>query len=473
MAVREYIGARYVPIFADPIQWDPTLVYEPLTVVTDQGASYVSRQSVPTGILLSNTDYWILWADYNAQLQHYIDEVNTFDGRIDALEDALPITDFSSVNTVDARFDDIETAIGDNSSGIIKDINDIEIDIAAINNIIADDIILIGDSFIDGSTSGFVANWVTKFENSLPGSTVYNFSDRGAGFVKKGNAHNTNFVDQTNNAVSQITSKAKVSHILVFGGLNDVANNQDITSCESNATSIVNTLTQNFPKAKIVVCACNASIGMLVNADFKKLIKYYRAIKRGVNLANRFASVEFAGYWLCCGDDSYFLDNIHPSNVMGNRIMLANVYKALFGIGDWYSVYAYADGSVGSTYEGTWIEDFYNHFSEGFAISNGIVDIPSFFIQINPTNYIQIAQGSTQTFSLAECASLNSSKNPITVFTGYWSSASLSFTFRVVINHGTKQIGIQCMDGTMPASVSSNTYVFFTGCHQHMGNTSV
>ena len=100
MSVREYIGARYVPVFADPIQWDPTLVYEPLTVVTDQGASYVSRRYVPEGIQLDNTDYWVLWADFNAQLQHYINEVNTFDGRIDALEDALPIADYTSASTV-------------------------------------------------------------------------------------------------------------------------------------------------------------------------------------------------------------------------------------------------------------------------------------------------------------------------------------------------------------------------------------
>lgn len=111
MSVREYIGARYVPVFADPIQWDPTLVYEPLTVVTDQGASYVSRRMVPEGIQLDNTEYWVLWADFNAQLQHYIDEVNTFDGRIDALEDALPIADFSSISTIDGRFDTLEALL--------------------------------------------------------------------------------------------------------------------------------------------------------------------------------------------------------------------------------------------------------------------------------------------------------------------------------------------------------------------------
>ena len=33
MAVTQYIGARYVPLFADPMHWDSTRTYEPLTVV--------------------------------------------------------------------------------------------------------------------------------------------------------------------------------------------------------------------------------------------------------------------------------------------------------------------------------------------------------------------------------------------------------------------------------------------------------
>ena len=109
MAMREYVGARYVPIFADPTQWDITLKYEPLTVVTDNGASYVSRRYVPEGIQLTNTDYWILWADYNAQLQQLINEVDTFDGRIDDLEDALPIASFDDVNTVEAAISGLDT----------------------------------------------------------------------------------------------------------------------------------------------------------------------------------------------------------------------------------------------------------------------------------------------------------------------------------------------------------------------------
>ena len=51
MSVREYIGARYVPIFGrkgeESIIWDNSAPYEPLTVVLHQGNSYTSRQFVP------------------------------------------------------------------------------------------------------------------------------------------------------------------------------------------------------------------------------------------------------------------------------------------------------------------------------------------------------------------------------------------------------------------------------------------
>lgn len=116
MSVREYIGARYIPIFADPTQWDISNTYEYLTIVTNQGMSFVSRKDVPAGIQLDNTAYWIKWTDFNAQLQHYIDEVDTFDGRIDAVEDALPIADYSSQRTVSDAFDTVNETINDLSA---------------------------------------------------------------------------------------------------------------------------------------------------------------------------------------------------------------------------------------------------------------------------------------------------------------------------------------------------------------------
>ena len=89
MGVVQYIGARYVPLFTG--QWDNTKAYEPLCIVTHNGASYTSRQAVPVGIDISNSAYWALSGNYDAQVQSYIQTVKTFDGRIDALEDRFPV----------------------------------------------------------------------------------------------------------------------------------------------------------------------------------------------------------------------------------------------------------------------------------------------------------------------------------------------------------------------------------------------
>ena len=84
-----YKGARYIPIFADPAEWDNTRAYEYMTLVMHEGNSYISKTNVPTGIDISNEDYWLLTANYNAQVEQYRQEVQAFDGRITANADAI------------------------------------------------------------------------------------------------------------------------------------------------------------------------------------------------------------------------------------------------------------------------------------------------------------------------------------------------------------------------------------------------
>lgn len=67
-----YIGARYVPIFADPVEWDDEREYEPLTIVTYNGDCYTSKCYVPKGAQLppypdGQTKYWVKTSDYNYQ----------------------------------------------------------------------------------------------------------------------------------------------------------------------------------------------------------------------------------------------------------------------------------------------------------------------------------------------------------------------------------------------------------------------
>ena len=71
IAHRQYTGSRYVPIFGrvgeSSCDWDNTGDYEPLTIVLYQGNSYTSRQFVPAGADITNTDYWVLTGNFNAQ----------------------------------------------------------------------------------------------------------------------------------------------------------------------------------------------------------------------------------------------------------------------------------------------------------------------------------------------------------------------------------------------------------------------
>ena len=60
MAIREYIGARYIPRFIGT--YDPTQIYDALDVVDNgSGTSYIARKTVPAGTPLTDTDYWFVY----------------------------------------------------------------------------------------------------------------------------------------------------------------------------------------------------------------------------------------------------------------------------------------------------------------------------------------------------------------------------------------------------------------------------
>lgn len=82
MAERQYIGARYVPQFANPIQYDPSLIYEPLTVVMYNNASYTSKRTVPAGKAPTDGYYWVCTGNYNAQVEQYRQEVEAYKAAI-------------------------------------------------------------------------------------------------------------------------------------------------------------------------------------------------------------------------------------------------------------------------------------------------------------------------------------------------------------------------------------------------------
>ena len=71
MPTRQYVGARYVPKFANPITWSNDRAYEALEIVTHLGTSYTSKKPVPVGVAITNAEYWVATGNYNAQVEEY------------------------------------------------------------------------------------------------------------------------------------------------------------------------------------------------------------------------------------------------------------------------------------------------------------------------------------------------------------------------------------------------------------------
>lgn len=84
--VKQYVGARYVPKFASPVEWAADTSYEALTIVTFNNASYTSKVPVPPtiGNPANNPQYWALTGNYNAQVEQYRQETATVRNNLNA-----------------------------------------------------------------------------------------------------------------------------------------------------------------------------------------------------------------------------------------------------------------------------------------------------------------------------------------------------------------------------------------------------
>ena len=81
--------------YADPIQWDITTQYAPNTVVVDPktGTAYMSKVPVPSGILLTNVDYWTVIFNYQDIYTKIMEGVAFYNGQSDYASKALLVND--------------------------------------------------------------------------------------------------------------------------------------------------------------------------------------------------------------------------------------------------------------------------------------------------------------------------------------------------------------------------------------------
>lgn len=346
MAVTQYVGARYVPLFATPLEWDREKSYEPLTIVYHAGNSYTSRQFVPAGTDITNEAFWAITGNYNAQIEQYRAEVKQFDARIAknakdisaetarataAEATKAPVNHASeetiygignAVNYGHVRLAD--TGASDSNKGVAaspKYVADVkteltdklrdyytkgEADGLFVAKTVQRDSILacVGDSILAGwseeNPSGIDA-WDVYLADALGvnRSNVYKIGTGGSGFDS-----NTTIAQEINTLKTNITSAGReltdVSMVVIGAGVNDVANAKTQSGVRTGAQSAVTSALQYFPNATIHVFPMITGYNWLG----ARMLELESAINEGAMTASNKSGrvVTHTGCWSWCYD---------------------------------------------------------------------------------------------------------------------------------------------------------------------------
>lgn len=311
MANNIYIGNRYVPIFANPVEWDNLRSYEPLTIVTYQGTAYTSKKTVPAGTALSNTEYWVVTGNYNAQVEQYRQEVVALSNTVDDMKDgSISGSLQNQISTLDLELNGISDRVSENES-----------DLSRIKN---RKFLFIGDSYMTGEngTGTNTVSFAIYFGNyaGLTANTDYWVSAHsGYGF------DGSNFETLLSNTLANLTieQKASITDVVALGGINDsTIIGSNLTQFESYMASFVSTAKTNLPNATVRVGYISKDYVGRFNLN-KKGISAYKLI-------NRNGGVYLNGVENILRDLSHFVSDGHPSEE-GQRTLGRYLVDALYG----------------------------------------------------------------------------------------------------------------------------------------------
>lgn len=239
MAERQYIGARYVPVFADPIEWDKSRAYEALTIVTYLASSYTSKLPVPPGTEITNTKYWALTASYNSQFEEYRREVEEYREQV---------TDFIAQQT------------GINSHGVL----------------------VVGDDYC---TTKYATNpWPNIVANKLGlarNINYFNFAANGASANSAGTETGFNTILTTGLSGMTTEQKNNIDTFIFPGSINDVlwlVNGGNMDTLINNVTTLVDLARANLPNLRNIYMALT---GWSVDTNTRKKAKlYYETVQK-------------------------------------------------------------------------------------------------------------------------------------------------------------------------------------------------
>lgn len=277
---RQYIGARYVPVFANPIEWDNLRSYEALTIVTYQGTSYTSKKNVPVGIDLDNKEYWVATGNYNAQVEIYRKEVSEIKEELNVVNSYLNVEYFKGKN-----------------------------------------ITIIGDSISDNAT--YPPNWTVHFTDKINkiGGSVNNIAVNGSSFASWAQANN----------IEKIPNDSDI--YIIFLGVNDwqgqsafIGANISDFNLSSCMTAINNKIATNADVFYISPIKCFMPT-MQTNLGTLNMYRHVMEVK-AINFGWRVISGDNAPLLSDKTKQMYMGDDIHPNSTYA-PILAEYIFNAI------------------------------------------------------------------------------------------------------------------------------------------------
>lgn len=288
--IKNFINVSTIK-YADPIQWNITKQYEANTVVIDPatGTAYISTKPVPSGIALSNTDYWTVVFDLDALFSDLEQEMSDFKSDVNT-----EINSFK--NEINAEIDSINSRISTLSEKYF---------------------IFIGDSFGAGWTpDGDTIPYGTMFKEhyQITNDRWFESNLGGSGF-----AVGTTYQTQLQSLLPDIPDRSLITDIYVLGGRNDYGAAQN--DIYSGKVAFINYAKANFPNAKIHIGFIGRSFEYTTNASMALQQSTFYQYKRDCELLGAFY---MNGMQYCLNNSQWFAsDGKHPNQNGQNNILNA------------------------------------------------------------------------------------------------------------------------------------------------------
>lgn len=250
--------------------WDITKQYPAWTIVSDNNAGYISLQPVPSGIDISNIEYWGLIADYDIL-------ITDLSNRISVLENEM--------------------------AGVVVDLADKESKVKKI--------LIVGDSYLDRANS--YGDFLTGY---LTDATIVLRGEAGAGFTNYSTLGGKTFEGILDTYAGSLTPTEKESFtdIVVIGGSNDRGH-----------TGVGDAIDAWYTKAKAYFTNARMHLGFLGWTGFSNTYQSQdklafleaEGVYKDGAIRNGAAWIENLNYIM--HDYSHFADEGHPDTTASAR----------------------------------------------------------------------------------------------------------------------------------------------------------